>query len=226
MIAASLPAALRRRALQVLLAVAVTSAVCGNVTRAASGDAAAAARVEEALGELKTLESRFEQTLSGKHGEVLERASGTLYIQKPDRFRWVYETGVRQLIVSDGTRLWLYDQELDQVTVRALGQSLAATPASLLSGTGHAADNFRITDLGAYESLDWVRLLPKTADTDFREIRLGFSGRDVVRMTLKDKLGQTTELRFLALKRNPALDASLFHFEPPAGVDVIGNPGP
>jgi len=226
MTAASVHAALLHRVLQVLIAIAATSAVGGNVTRAASGDAAAAARVEQSLGELRTLESRFEQTLSGKHGEVLERASGTLYIQKPDRFRWVYETGVRQLIVSDGTRLWLYDQELDQVTVRALGQSLAATPASLLSGTGHAADNFRITDLGAYENLDWVRLLPKTADTDFREIRLGFSGRDVVRMTLKDKLGQTTELKFLALKRNPALDASLFHFEPPAGVDVIGNPGP
>ena len=142
------------RALHVLIASIAMSAAFGNVTLAASGAATAEARVEQALGELKTLESRFEQTLSGKHGEVLERASGTLYIQKPDRFRWVYETGVRQLIVSDGTRLWLYDQELDQVTVRALGQALAATPAALLSGTGHAAMSFRITDLGSYESLD------------------------------------------------------------------------
>lgn len=226
MTTASLHATLRRHVLSLLITVAATSAAFGNVAHAASGDAAAEARVEQALGDLKTLESHFEQTLSGKHGEVLERASGTLYVQKPDRFRWVYETGVRQLIVSDGTRLWLYDQELDQVTVRTLGQSLAATPAALLSGTGHAGDNFRITALGTYENLVWVRLLPKTADTDFREIRLGFAGGDFVRMTLKDKLGQTTELKFLALRRNPVLDASLFHFEPPAGVDVIGNPGP
>jgi outer membrane lipoprotein carrier protein len=155
---------------------------------------------------------------------MLEHASGTLYLEKPNRFRWDYETGVKQLIVADGRKLWLYDQELDQVTVRALGQSLAGTPAMLLAGTGRVQDSFRISDLGSYEGYDWVRLLPKTPDTDFREIRLGFAGRELARMTLKDKLGQSTELAFQGLERNPRLDPALFRFVPPPGVDVIGHP--
>jgi outer membrane lipoprotein carrier protein len=192
----------------------------------AASDVDAERRVEQTLGDLKSLRSHFDQELSGSHGELLERASGTLYIEKPNRFRWEYETGVRQLIVSDGERLWLFDQELDQVTVRALGQSLAGTPAMLLAGTGRATDSFRISDFGHFESLDWIRLLPKVADTDFREIRLGFARGELVRMTLKDKLGQTTDLKFRAFERNPKLDPERFRFVPPPGVDVIGNPGP
>lgn len=188
-------------------------------------DAAAARRVERILADIKTLKSGFEQTLSGSRGEVLERASGMLYLEKPDRFRWDYTTGVKQLIVSDGARVWLYDEELDQVTVRQLGQSLSATPAMLLSGGGQAADRFKIVDLGRYENLDWIRLVPKTDDTDFREIRLGLAGDQLARMTLKDKLGQTTDLKFSALERNPSLDAALFEFTPPPGVDVIGKTG-
>lgn len=199
---------------------------CGATAAAsATDDAAAGRRLEQILGTLQTFKSGFEQTLAGAHGEVLERAGGTLYLAKPNRFRWDYATGVRQLIVSDGERVWLYDQELDQVTVRSLGRSLTATPAMLLSGTGRLADNFRVSDLGRYEGLDWIKLLPKTTDTDFREIRVGLAGNELARMTLKDKLGQSTELTFTNLERNPALDASLFRFEPPPGVDVIGNPG-
>jgi outer membrane lipoprotein carrier protein len=208
--------------------VLLAAALCIGATNlsTAADDAGAGRRVEQILSDFKTLKSQFEQTLSGAHGEVLERAAGTFYLQKPDRFRWDYVTGVRQLIVSDGTRVWLYDEELDQVTVRALGQSLSATPAMLLSGSGRASETFRISDLGHFEGLDWVRLLPKTQDTDFREIRLGLSGNALARMTLKDKLGQTTDLRFTDLERNPRLDAALFVFTPPLGVDVIGKPGP
>jgi len=213
----------RGRIIAAVLACGVAMAV-GHASAAPTNDASAEKRVEEALGDLKGLKSRFEQTLVGAHGEVLERASGTLYLEKPNRFRWDYETGVKQLIVADGSRLWLYDQELDQVTVRALGKSLAATPAMLLAGTGRVGDSFLISDLGSYEGYDWVRLLPKTADTDFREIRLGFLNRDLARMTLKDKLGQSTELAFHGLERNPPLDPALFRFVPPPGVDVIGHP--
>jgi outer membrane lipoprotein carrier protein len=198
---------------------------CSAAAAASAADDAAGRRLEQILGELKTLKSGFEQTLAGAHGEVLERASGTLYLSKPNRFRWDYATGARQIIVSDGERVWLYDQELDQVTVRALGQSLSGTPAMLLAGTTRLGDSFRVSDLGRYEGLDWIKLLPKTADTDFREIRVGLSGSTLARMTLKDKLGQSTELTFTKLERNPELDPSLFHFEPPPGVDVIGNPG-
>jgi len=199
---------------------------CAATLVSATDDAAAGRRVDRIVGAMQSLRSQFEQTLAGAHGEVLERASGVLYLAKPNRFRWDYATGVHQLIVSDGERVWLYDQELEQVTVRALGQSLSATPAGLLAGTGHVSASFRVASLGRYDGLDWVRLLPKTGDTDFREIRLGLEGEQLVRMTLKDKLGQSTELRFTDIEANPVLDAGLFRFTPPPGVDVIGKPGP
>jgi outer membrane lipoprotein carrier protein len=196
------------------------------MSASAADDAAAGRRVDRIVGAMQSLRSQFEQTLAGAHGEVLERASGTLSLAKPNRFRWDYATGVHQLIVSDGERVWLYDQELEQVTVRAFGQSLSATPAGLLAGTGHVSESFRVTDVGRYDGLDWVRLQPKTKDTDFREIRLGLAGDQLVRMMLKDKLGQSTELRFSGVESNPKLDPALFQFTPPPGVDVIGKPGP
>ncbi len=192
----------------------------------AADDVATGRRVDRIIGAMHSLRSQFEQTLAGAHGEVLERASGTLYLAKPNRFRWDYATGVHQLIVSDGERVWLYDQELEQVTVRTFGQSLSATPAGLLAGTGQVSESFRVADLGRYDGLDWVRLQPKTTDTDFREIRLGLAGDQLVRMTLKDKLGQSTDLSFTSVESNPPLDATLFQFTPPPGVDVIGKPGP
>jgi len=205
----------------------ILALACGAAMLASgSDDGATGRRVDRIVGAMQSLRSQFEQTLAGAHGEVLERASGTLYLAKPNRFRWDYATGVHQLIVSDGERVWLYDQELEQVTVRAFGQSLSSTPAGLLAGTGRVSDSFRIASLGRYDGLDWVRLQPKTGDTDFREIRLGLAGDQLLRMVLRDKLGQSTELRFSGIESNPRLDPALFQFTPPPGVDVIGKQGP
>src|SRR5690606_4246376 len=125
-------------------------------------------------------------------------------------------------------RIWLYDADLEQVTVRKLDVALSSTPAMLLSGEGTLTDNFEVTDAEERSGVLWVRMQPKRNDTDFKSVSLGFAGaraQNLRYMELADKLGQTTLLEFSNLVRNPTLDPSLFVFKVPAGADVIGDAG-
>mgnify|MGYP002066905714 CR=1 FL=1 len=189
---------------------------------APTADTAAAMRVEGFLGQLTSLRAEFRQTVTDARGRVLEQAEGTMALARPGRFRWDYRVP-EQLVVSDGVTMWLYDVELEQVTVRAAGGALAGTPAMLLAGEGDLNLEFEITDAGQQDGLDWSRLTPRRPDGDFREVRLGFAGRVLRRMTFFDRLGQTTELELLRVVRNPRFDSSLFKFVPPPGVDVVGQ---
>jgi outer membrane lipoprotein carrier protein len=186
-------------------------------------------RVEEFMRGLDGLQAQFRQILTDRNGQTTEEASGTLAIRRPDRFRWDYRDPYQQVIVADGTRVWLYDSDLEQVTVRKLDDTLSATPAMLLSGKGNLEDNFTVTQAeqdGATPPVLWVRMEPKRDDTDFKWVRLGFTGNDLKFMELADKLGQTTHLEFSKLERNPPLDPSRFTFTVPPGADVIGDASP
>lgn len=191
-------------------------------TAAADSDAGATQRVETFLRELTGLRAEFRQTVTDARGRVIENSEGTVSLARPGRFRWDYRVP-EQLIVSDGVTVWLYDVELEQVTVRAADRALAGTPAMLLAGQGDFGDEFLITDAGEHGGLAWCQLTPRQPGNDFRELRLGFDGRELRRMTLFDRLGQTTELEFTQVERNPRFAASLFSFEPPPGVDVVGR---
>lgn len=185
-------------------------------------------QVDRFMQGLTGLDAGFRQVLRDSRGQIAEQSAGTLRILRPDRFRWEYETPHAQLIVSDGQRLWLYDPDLEQVTVRGLDKTLAGTPAMLLSGSGDLRNGFDVERVEQRDGVFWVFLTPKRADTDFRRMRLGFRGDALAFMELEDKLNQTTLLEFIGLKRNPALKADQFTFTPPAGADVIGdtsNPG-
>ena len=194
----------------------------GPVLAAASADAAAAARVDGFLGQLTSLRAEFRQVVTDSHDQVLERAEGTMTLARPGRFRWDYRVP-EQLIISDGVTVWLYDVELEQVTVRAAGEALAGTPAMLLAGDADLDGEFEITDAGAQDGLEWSLLVPRRPDSDFRDLRLGFAGKELRRMTLHDRLGQTTELELHDIRRNPRVDESQFTFKPPPGVDVVGR---
>ncbi|HEV8330524.1 MAG TPA: outer membrane lipoprotein chaperone LolA [Steroidobacteraceae bacterium] len=180
-------------------------------------------RVETFLQGLDGLQAQFKQTLSDRSGQPLEEASGTLAISRPDRFRWDYRDPYQQVIVADGARIWIYDSDLEQVTVRKLDETLSATPAMLLSGRSNLADNFSVTQASREGAVDWVRMEPRRDDTDFRWVRLGFEGAVLKYMQLADKLGQTTSLEFSKVERNPPLDPSRFTFTVPPGADVIGD---
>jgi chaperone LolA len=183
------------------------------------------ARVDAYLASLKTLTAQFTQVVQDKQGQVTDRASGTLSISRPDRFRWDYTQPYAQTIVADGTKLWLYDPDLQQVTVRSLEQGLGATPAMLLSGSGKVADAFTAGPVETRGDWTWCRLVPKTHGSDFERVSLAFdhSKRELVAMELVDKLGQTTTIQFAQVRRDVSVDARTFVFAPPPGADVIGN---
>jgi outer membrane lipoprotein carrier protein len=184
-----------------------------------------AAFLERYLQGLTSLRAHFTQVSSVAGGDTVEKASGRLYLQKPGRFRWDYREPNEQLIVSDGSNVWLFDKELEQVTVKPIDESLATTPALLLAGKSSVAESFTISGAGSRDGIDWILLAPKRADTDFVEFRLGFAGGELRAMELKDKLQQATRIEFSDVQRNARLASDLFTFKPPVGVDVIGTAG-
>jgi outer membrane lipoprotein carrier protein len=184
----------------------------------------AVARVDAYLASLRTLAAEFVQVVQDRGGQVTDRATGTLTLSRPDRFRWEYKQPYVQTIVADGRKLWLYDPDLQQVTVRSLAQGLGATPAMLLSGAGKVGDAFKSDAVETLQGITWCRLVPAKPGSDFERVSLGFDARDELSaMELVDKLGQTTTIRFAGVKRGAKLDDSLFRFVPPAGADVIGE---
>jgi outer membrane lipoprotein carrier protein len=186
-----------------------------------ASDAAALARVEHALAELESVRADFVQETLDAQSKTSARAVGTLALKRPGRFRWDYSEP-RQVIVCDGTHLWLYDADLQQVTVRTVRDTLSQTPAMLLAGQAKVRDSFTVRAAASAGGLDWVVLTPRLRDTDFRELRLGFAGTTLRRMEFEDKLNQLTRIEFTRLERNARLPDALFVFVPPPGADVIG----
>ena len=180
----------------------------------------AAARLDAYLSGLDTVASEFEQRLFDERRNLLEQSSGTVLIDRPGRFRFDY-TNPPQLIVGDGSKVWIYDPELAQVTVRDIDAALGATPAVLLTSDRSVAEGFRVEALDVGTNVDVFVLEPKAEDVSFTSIRLAFEGGELRRMELIDQFGQTTLFTFRAVRREPAIAADAFTFTPPAGVDVI-----
>ncbi|MFN2301304.1 MAG: outer membrane lipoprotein chaperone LolA [Gammaproteobacteria bacterium] len=173
------------------------------------------------LTEVQTLRADFTQSVVDADGETLQQVSGTLAVRKPGRFRWDYREPFVQVIVADGEDLWMYDEELAQVTVRPLDSTLALTPAMLLSGSGDLRAHSDVITLDDASGLAWVGLVPHQSDTEFEAVRIGFRGDELAVMELVDGFGQTTRIEFTRVARNVEIDDGVFRFVPPPGADVI-----
>jgi outer membrane lipoprotein carrier protein len=169
----------------------------------------------------KTATARFEQQVFDRAGKVVERASGTFAFQRPGKFRWVYEKPNQQVLVGDGTKLWIHDPDLNQVTVKRIDQAISSTPAALLAGRDDITALFTLRDAGAADGLSWVEATPKAQDTGFERVRLGLHGKILAAMELHDQLGGRTLLRFSDLKPNAPVSPETFRFVPPKGADVM-----
>jgi outer membrane lipoprotein carrier protein len=203
--------------------------VCAALVLAAGSACAAAgatAPLDEFLKGLVSLKARFEQVLLDEQGVERERSQGTFYLSRPGRFRWDYESPYQQSIVADGQRVYVYDKDLEQVTVKPLQKALGSTPALLLDGEVNIEERFVVSPGAPAEGLAWLELGPKDPRAaresgGYAQIRLGFAGSSLKRMDLRDNLNQTTRIEFKNAERNPNLDPSLFAFTPPEGVDVL-----
>jgi outer membrane lipoprotein carrier protein len=171
----------------------------------------------------RTAQAMFRQQVVNKDGRTTQKTSGTFAFMRPGKFRWTYDKPFDQLIVGDGEKVWIYDRDLNQVIVRKLDAALGATPAALLAGDNALEKNFSLVAAGAENAIDYVDATPKTADSQFKRIRLGFVDNLPRRMVLTDAFGQTTELTFSDVRRNPDLPPDTFRFTPPKGADVVGR---
>ncbi len=181
------------------------------------------AQLKQFMDGTRSARGSFTQQVFSKSGRKPQQASGTFAFSRPGKFRWTYEKPYAQLLVGDGSKLWAWDQELNQVTTKKLGQALGSTPAAILAGDNALEKNFTLKDDGAADGLEWVEARPKADDSSFERIRMGFSGGQLKAMVLHDNFGQTTSLNFLQMERNPSLDGGLFRFVPPKGADVVGD---
>lgn len=171
---------------------------------------------------VQNFEATFEQQLVSPEGDVLQQSSGDVWLQRPDRFRWDYRKPYPQLIVSDGTKVWVYDSELEQVTVKGVDRAVGNAPALVLSGKQPLEQDFNIRELPDRDGLRWVELTPKHPESDFKSVEVAF-GDTLQRMVLHDNFGQTTRIRFGNVRRNERLDPKLFRFQVPDGVEVVGD---
>lgn len=176
------------------------------------------------MKKLRTLDTAFTQEVVSEKGEIMQTSYGRFMLSRPGKFRWEYEQPSPQEIVSDGKSLWIYDKELEQVTVKPLSATLGASPAGLLMQQRDFDKDYVVLEKSRREGLDWVDLRPRDKSGDFQRILIGLDDDGIHAMDLYDQFGQTTMIRFRQPRFNSAIAGSKFEFTPPAGVDVIGQP--
>ncbi|NWG86880.1 MAG: outer membrane lipoprotein chaperone LolA [Hydrogenophilaceae bacterium] len=180
-------------------------------------------RLQAFIAKTQAMSAQFSQVVYDRKGRKTHEATGSFQLQRPGKFRWAYQKPYEQLIVGDGKKVWIYDADLAQATVRPFDRAVGESPAALLAGNNEIEQFFQLKETGNQDGLDWVEATPKSQEGSFERVRLGFKGDELNTMELKDRFGQTTLLRFSKFQRNPTLSADLFRFTPPKGVDVIGN---
>ena len=190
---------------------------------APGASAAGVERFQVFMRTTPSAQADFEQKVYDRNRKLVQSATGTFTFQRPGRFRWTYAKPYVQLIVGDGEKVWIWDEDLNQVTVKRLARAIGSTPAALLAGAADIAEAFVLEDLGPRDGLEWLEAKPRSRDSGFERIRLGLGVAGVEAMELVDPFGQTTLLRFTNLQRNPKLDPGAFRFVPPKGADVLGD---
>lgn len=175
------------------------------------------------LSQLNTMQGQFKQSLFNEQGALLEKSQGKMYIQRPNQFRWEYQQPYNQLIVADGNKIWIYDSDLEQITVKKLNDALGKTPAFLFSSNNDIEKDFFINQLPAENGLARFELIPRNAENQFDSMRINIKAKSLLGFELVDNLGQTTHITFEAIQNNQKLDKDLFIFSPPAGIDIINE---
>ena len=197
-----------------------------SVCAGAQAGESARARLDAFANGLHSVSAAFEQEVFDANGGEGKTTRGTLALQAPRQLRWDTTAPYRQLIVADGQKVWIYDEDLEQVSVRPQGTEEAHSPLTVLTNLSQLDHDFTTSEQGEHDGLAWLRLKSKDKDPQFAYADLGFDDGGLERMRFEDTLGDKTEIRFSDWKRNTKLNPDLFRFTPPKGVDVVGDPTP
>jgi outer membrane lipoprotein carrier protein len=177
--------------------------------------------------ELKSGDATFEQTVFDRNGKPTNRVNGTLQFSKPGKFKWHYGAPTKQQIVGNGKKVWLFDEDLKQVTVQAQDKAINSGPAAIFAGQAEIDATFDLRAIGELDNLQWVEAKPKVKDAGFEYIRVGLKvaggQSEPSRIELVDNFGNKTQLSFKTFKKNSKVANEVFDFVPPKGVDVLGE---
>jgi len=179
--------------------------------------------LDDFLEQLKTMQGQFKQSLFNEQGNLLEKSQGKMYVQRPNMFRWEYKQPYEQLIVADSQKIWIYDSDLEQITVKKLANTLGKTPAFLFGSNTNIEKDFFINQLPVESDSLRFELVPKDEQNQFDSIRIDIKNKSLSGLELVDSLGQTTYIVFEQIQNNQKLDKNLFIFIPPTGVDIINE---
>lgn len=194
------------------------AALLALATAAAHADAVDALR--SFVRDVKTGSASFTQTVTSPDGAKKKTSSGSFEFARPNRFRFAYAKPFEQVIVGDGQKVWIYDADLNQASSRKFNQALGSTPAALLAG-GTLEKDFELSSLPDRDGLAWAQALPKTKESGFQSLQVGFKGPLLAAVEIVDGFGQRSLLQFAGFAANPALPADRFKFVVPAGADLI-----
>ena len=179
--------------------------------------------LHEFFSKTNAMRAQFSQIVNDNNGQKLQEVTGTMQLQRPNKFRWDYKKPYEQQIVSDGKQVFLYDTDLQQVTIRNLSEALGSSPAALLAGGDAVESSFVIKNEARKDGLNWVLAIPKAENSGFERVLLGFQSDTLRKMELYDSFSHVTHITFDKVERNPVLQAATFLFIPPKGVDVVGE---
>lgn len=180
-------------------------------------------QVHSARGEFVQKEVKAPSKAQGGKSAPGVTSSGTFVFSRPGKFIWTYQKPYEQVLQADGENLYVYDKDLNQVTIRKLGGALGASPAAILFGSNDIEQNFTLRDAGVKAGIDWLELRPKSRDTQFERVGIGFKDGNLEAMELHDVFGNVTLLTFTNIQKNPPLKADSFKFTVPKGADVING---
>ena len=188
----------------------------------ADGSGPARSELERFASELDRFQAEFTQTVKSQDGRVQDQSQGQVWLQSPDKFRWVYTGDFPEVIVADGENIWIYDESLEQVTVKPQSEQTNNTPLMILGDVSQLDEQFQVTELGEFEGMLLLELKSLDSESEFERILLGFTPGSIRMMTMEDAFGQRTEIRFENILMNPPPEPELFMFSPPEGTDVVG----
>lgn len=206
---------------QTIIAFILSMGACWGALVSANSDAMQ--RLNQFFTTVTTMQSSFSQEVRDENGRLRQKSTGTVALYRPGRFRWEYTSPDRHVIVANGAKVWIYDEELDQVTIKPMQQTLASSPVGLLLNKQAVQKQFQVTEIMSDGRLDWFHMIPHKKDSDFISMDMGINKTGIQEMILKDKFGQETRIRLSNIKLESQIDPSQFQFVPPPGVDIIGG---
>jgi outer membrane lipoprotein carrier protein len=203
------------------------AALTAGLLLAGFAHASALEQFKSFVASTKAAKGEFVQTqvknANGEAPKAGKHSSGTFVFARPGKFIWTYTKPYDQVLQADGEQLFIYDKDLNQVTVKKLGDALGSSPAAILFGSNDLEKSFTLSEGGSRDGLEWLKAVPKAKDSSFEQITIGLRNGVPEAMELKDSFGQTSVLKFSKLEKNPALNATSFKFVMPKGADVFNN---